>query len=173
MPMPHEHLSSFGGPPYAPDSLERRSSTRRPVSVYNEEPERRKYAADAYDLSEDEMRDRRPRRTDTFDEGIQTRGFGIRAEVPAVPVAPPAPERGERAEYEISDREREDRDEIEYERRGHEERKHGHGKEAAAAGLSVAAAALGLGAVKGGGEDEREREAVSYTHLTLPTICSV
>ncbi|OBT77648.1 hypothetical protein VF21_03736 [Pseudogymnoascus sp. 05NY08] len=170
MPMPHEHLSSFGAP-YASDSQERRSSTRRPVSVYNEEPERRKYAADAYDMPEDEMRDRRPRRTDTFDEGIETRGFGIRAEVPPVPPAP-VPERIERSEkHEYEKGERGDRDEMEYERRhgheernhGHEERKHGHderkhGKEAVAAGLSVAAAALGLGAMKGGREEERERE---------------
>ncbi|KFY51797.1 hypothetical protein V497_08832, partial [Pseudogymnoascus sp. VKM F-4516 (FW-969)] len=158
MPMPHEHLSTFGAP-YASSDTERRSSTRRPVSVYNEEPERRKYAADAY-MSEDEMRDRRPRRTDTFDEGIETRGFGIRADVPPVPAAPPAPERGEKHEY---DRERGD---VEYERRHghedrHEDRKHGHeerkhGKEAVAAGLSVAAAALGLGAAKGGREDERD-----------------
>ncbi|OBT44332.1 hypothetical protein VE00_05897 [Pseudogymnoascus sp. WSF 3629] len=161
MPMPHEHLSSFSAP-YASDSQERRSSTRRPVSVYNEEPERRKYAADAYDMSEDEMRDRRPRRTDTFDEGIETRGFGIRAEVPPVPPAP-VPERIERSEKHEYE-ERGDRDEMEYERRhGHEERKHGHderkhGKEAVAAGLSVAAAALGLGAMKGGREEERERE---------------
>jgi hypothetical protein len=158
MPMPHEHLSSFGAP-YASSDTERRSSTRRPVSVYNEEPERRKYAADAY-MSEDDMRDRRPRRTDTFDEGIETRGFGIRADVPPVPAAPPAPERGEKHEY---DRERGD---VEYERRHghedrHEDRKHGHeerkhGKEAVAAGLSVAAAALGLGAAKSGREDERD-----------------
>lgn len=157
MPMPHEHLTSFGAP-YASDSQERRSSTRRPVSVYNEEPERRKYASDAYDMSDDDMRDRRPRRTDTFDEGIETRGFGIRAEVPPVPPAPPAPERGERAEkHEYEKGERGDRDEMEYERRhGHEERK--HGKEAVAAGLSVAAAALGLGAAKGGRDEDRERE---------------
>ncbi|ELR01777.1 hypothetical protein GMDG_00877 [Pseudogymnoascus destructans 20631-21] len=104
MPMPHEHLSSFGAP-YASDSQERRGSTRRPVSVHNEEPERRKYAADAYEMSEGEMRDRRPRRTD---EGIEMRGFGIRAEVPPVPPAPaPVPEqveRSEKHEYEKGER---------------------------------------------------------------------
>ncbi|KFY25896.1 hypothetical protein V493_04382, partial [Pseudogymnoascus sp. VKM F-4281 (FW-2241)] len=162
MPMPHDHISSLA-PPYASESLERRSSTRRPVSVYNEEPERRKYAADAYAMSDDEMRDRRPRRTDTFDGGIETRGFGIRADVPPVPAAPVL-ERGERSDkyeydekYDYDKDERGNRDEMEYERRhGHDERK--HGKEAAAAGLSVAAAALGLGAMKGGREEEREKE---------------
>ncbi|KFY99201.1 hypothetical protein V498_00929, partial [Pseudogymnoascus sp. VKM F-4517 (FW-2822)] len=168
MPMPHEHLSSLG-PSYASDSQERRSSTRRPVSVYNEEPERRKYAADAYEMSDDEMINRRPRRTDTFDGGIETRGFGIRADIPPVPPAP-VPERVERSEkHEYERGERVDRDDMEYEKRyGHEERKHGHeerthgheerkhGKEAVAAGLSVAAAALGLGATKGGREGERD-----------------
>jgi len=158
MPMPHEHLpsSGLGVPVYVADPPVRRNSNRRPVSVYHQDPDRRRASKDEYEVVEDDLRDRRPRRQETFDEGIETRGFGIRAE------APPAPrvernERGEKSDYERIDKI--DRGEtMEYDKRNdYDERpERKHGRDASAAGLSVAGAALGLNAVKPSRDDEKD-----------------
>lgn len=106
-----------------------RTSTRRPVSVYQERDNAPAYRDDYYDPRYDESRDRREgHRPERRDDTVEQRGFGLRAERPDYDDRPDrAPE------------------------------KKSSGREALTAGLSIAASALGFGAVaKAANSDERD-----------------
>ena len=128
MPMPHEHIA--GSPlaqapssAYPSDSLGRRTSTRRPVSVYNDDRDRRdrdRPGRDEYDIV-----DGRARGVHTFGttDDVQSRGFGIHPSLlgasNVVTVQPPASvervdrvegmERMERTGERLSPRNRDDK----------------------------------------------------------------
>ncbi|KAH6674775.1 putative major royal jelly protein 5 [Halenospora varia] len=166
----------------------RHNSARRPVSMYHDrERERKNSKDDFYEVRDDDPRDRRERayRNDPqrFDNPVEQRGFGIRAEVPPPPraadIPPPRPERPDAYRPERSERvdrsdrlDRSDRvdrsDRLEMpERRERVERSdrldddrgdRRSGRDALAAGLSLAGAAIGLKAVKKSKDDRDERE---------------
>lgn len=128
MPMPHEHIIPAAlaqEPMYPSDIPQRRGSTRRPVSVY-QEPERR-VRSDEYEMRDGEPWNNAPRRQETFDDAIETRGFGIRTDLlsgqPPVTIttSPPSArpyrddrddryDRKERDDKRYHERERHDRD---------------------------------------------------------------
>lgn len=132
MPRPHDHISSSPlaqapSSAYPGDNLgvpQRRTSTRRPVSVYNDDRDRDRRERDRMARDDYDIVDGRPRAPQTFEthEGVQTRGFGIRPDLMppgnVVTVQPPAAmdsrpvERAERVEREderLAPRNREDK----------------------------------------------------------------
>ncbi|RAL64929.1 hypothetical protein DID88_001521 [Monilinia fructigena] len=163
---------------YESDGPQRRPSTRRPVSMYQERDGRHPPRDEYYGSREEEMRERRPQhRHERYDDPVEQRGFGLRPERTERQDRPasraerveraerPAsraerPERTERIErVERSDRpERSPRNEREDDRREKKSSTH----EKIATGLSIASAALGLGAMantmKPDDRDDRDDE---------------
>ncbi|KAJ8068860.1 hypothetical protein OCU04_002547 [Sclerotinia nivalis] len=155
---------------YESEESQRRTSTRRPVSTYQERDSRHPPRDEYYGSRDEEMRERRPHhRHERYDDTVEQRGFGLRPERTERQDRPasrterserpasraerserPAsraerPERNERSErHERSDRhDRSPRNEREDDRREKKSSTH----EKIATGLSIASAALGLGAM--------------------------
>ena len=130
----------------------RRSNSARPSSMYHDsrDPRRGERGRDDYYEPRDDDR-RPPHRSDTFDDSVEQRGFGIRTDAP--------PERSDRGSERRSDRDRSSREYTKEERDG-------KGRDALAAGLSVAGAALGLTAAKNSisnrDEEREERRRREY-----------
>ncbi|TGO28656.1 hypothetical protein BPAE_0024g00010 [Botrytis paeoniae] len=161
---------------YESDGPQRRTSTRRPVSMYQDRDSTRHVPRDEYySPREEEMRERKPHhRQERYDDSVEQRGFGLRPERTERQERPasraeraerPAsraerPERPERVErHERSDRhDRSPRNEREDDRREKKSSTH----EKLATGLSIASAALGLGAMantmKPDDRDDRDDE---------------
>ncbi|KAF4633153.1 hypothetical protein G7Y89_g4971 [Cudoniella acicularis] len=166
----------------------RRNSSRRPVSTYHDQRERKGSHDDYFEVRDDDRRERSHRtelprdEPPRFENPVEQRGFGIRAEMPSTrsDIPPPRPERPERADrpersdrLERSDRpkqpdrpERSDRLEIS-ERKERTDRsdrsdddrgEHKSSRDAIAASISLAGAALGLKAAKKSRDDREERE---------------
>ncbi|KAM3083700.1 hypothetical protein ACMFMG_002187 [Clarireedia jacksonii] len=142
--------------PFEAEVAKRRSSTRRPVSMYQDDREMRQVRDDHYEARDDDPRDRRSHhKHDRYEDSVEQRGFGLRPERQDRPERPASkPERTDRGERgERSDRrERSPRPERERAERGErdmEERreKKSSTHEKVATGLSIASAALSLGAM--------------------------
>ncbi|KAI9641809.1 hypothetical protein NHQ30_009669 [Ciborinia camelliae] len=168
---------------YESDGPQRRTSTRRPVSMYQERDSRHSPRDEHYNSRDEEMRERRPHhRHERYDDSVEQRGFGLRperterqersvsrAERPERTERNERVERQDRAErteraerierVERSDRrDRSPRNEREDDRREKKSSTH----EKIATGLSIASAALSLGAMantmKPDDRDDRDDE---------------
>lgn len=154
---------------YESDGPQRRTSTRHPVSMYQDRDSRHPPRDEYYGSRDEEIRERRPQpRHERYDDSVEQRGFGLRSERQEKPASRaerserPASrtERPERIErHERSDRhDRSPRNEREDDRREKMSSTH----ERIATGLSIASAALGLGAmantIRPDDDDDRDDE---------------
>lgn len=140
--------------PFDPVEPPRRSDsrTRRPVSMYHDNRESKRLGRDDYyEVRDDEPR--RQHRHERYDDAVEQRGFGIRADNPERPERPERVERSDRP----SRSERSGRDEYldddRSDRKGHTDHK---GRDALATGLSLAGVASGINTVKNSTRDDRD-----------------
>jgi zinc finger CCCH domain-containing protein 13 len=153
--------------PFDPVEPVRRNSSRngshvRPTSLYHDREPRRGPRDEYYEVRDDE-RDRRERHhNDRYEDGVEQRGYGLRAERPERAERSERHDRTERSERaersERSERRERGSDEDRSDYTDRKEHKDHKGRDIAATGLSLAGAALGLKAAKNAGRDRDDRD---------------
>lgn len=130
----------------------RNSSRVRPTSLYHDREPRRGPREDYYEVRDDE-RERRSHHHERYDDGVEQRGFGVRAERQERPERSERSDRHERSER-VEHTDRADRRGSDEDRSDHKE--HKSSRDTLATGLSLAGAALGIKAVKNASRDSRD-----------------
>jgi hypothetical protein len=160
--------------PFDPVEPPRQNSSRngsraRPVSLYHDrEPRRGGPRDDSYEVNDEDTRDRRPQRHESYDPNVEQRGFGLRPERPERPASRvervdridrqervERPEKVERVER-VERIDRPDRAErVDRSDRPEGDRSDHKGRDAVAAGLSIAGATLGVNTLKNANRNDR------------------
>ncbi len=145
--------------PFEPVEPPRRTSSRvRPTSLYHDREPRRGPREDYYEVRDDE-RDRRERshHHERYEDDVEQRGFGLRAERPERSERSERPERSDRTEWservEHTDRTERRGSDEDHDRKDHKEHK---SRDALATGLSLAGTAMGIKAAKNTSRDNRD-----------------